>query len=48
MRGFRIELGEIETVLSEYPGIQEAVVILREDIPGDKRQLMLLRTGAGD
>jgi amino acid adenylation domain-containing protein len=37
LRGFRIELGEIETVLARYPGIREAVVTLREDIPGDRR-----------
>lgn len=37
LRGFRIELGEIETALSEHSAIGEAVVMLREDKPGDKR-----------
>jgi amino acid adenylation domain-containing protein/thioester reductase-like protein len=37
IRGFRIELGEIETILSQYPGVRENVVVAREDIPGEKR-----------
>jgi amino acid adenylation domain-containing protein len=37
LRGFRIELGEIEAVLGGYPAVQEAVVLAREDLPGEKR-----------
>lgn len=34
IRGFRVELGEIEQALRGQPGVQEAVVLLREDQPG--------------
>jgi len=37
IRGFRIELGEIETVLRQHSAINDAVVVAREDTPGDKR-----------
>jgi amino acid adenylation domain-containing protein len=36
MRGFRIELGEIEANLLQHPSVKESVVIVREDIPGEK------------
>jgi hypothetical protein len=37
IRGFRIELGEIEAVLGKHEQVKESVVVVREDIPGDKR-----------
>jgi amino acid adenylation domain-containing protein len=37
LRGHRIELGEVEAALRRQPGIRDAVVVVREDVPGERR-----------
>ena len=43
LRGYRIELGEIEEAAREHSGVQQVVVHLREDRPGQRRLILYVQ-----
>lgn len=47
IRGYRIELGEIETVLRAMQGVQDAVLVVRDDSVGNKQMVAYVVRAAG-
>ncbi len=47
VRGFRIELGEIEAALETMPGVQAAVVLVRDESSEDPKLVAYLQTATG-
>ncbi|HVU73415.1 MAG TPA: amino acid adenylation domain-containing protein [Mycobacteriales bacterium] len=37
IRGYRVEPAEVEAILNTHPSVRQAIVVVREDVPGHKR-----------
>ncbi len=48
IRGNRVELGEIEVLINQLDDIQQAIVVAREDVPGQKRLVAYMVSAKGD
>ncbi|MFJ8794695.1 amino acid adenylation domain-containing protein [Streptomyces sp. NPDC102462] len=48
IRGFRVELGEVEAALAAHPDVAQAVAVVREDTPGERRLVGYVVPAAAD